>query len=243
MFQADYYIFQFNKEANLKAKQLYREAIDLEPEDYYGYGGLAFGLIMDVHLGLSRSPRDSLGEAFKLCQKSISLDESQDTPHSMLGHIYSLGRKFDKAIAEGERAIELNPNSWLAYNWLGRTLTYAGRPEEAIVLLEKAARLNPNPVIRCKLTLGNAYREAGQYDRALSEYNKCIRNTPKNVFAHQGLVMTYALADRYSEARESYSELLKLDPNMTVEKMFRVWPYGLENRKHKIAAMHKAEIK
>lgn len=43
-------------------------------------------------------------------------------------------KQYDQAIAEGERAIALDPNDADGYWSLARTLTYAGRPEDAIGL-------------------------------------------------------------------------------------------------------------
>ena len=106
---------EFNKESNEKAKQLLKEAIDLEPEYWAAYVGLAMTHNVDVWLGTSSSPRESLGKSFKLCKKAISLDEKQDFPHLVIGNIYLLIRKYDLAIKECKRAIALNPNSarWL----------------------------------------------------------------------------------------------------------------------------------
>jgi len=242
MFEAAFYVDQFNKEANVKAKQLYKEAINLEPEYFGAYVGLAWTHYLDVHLRLSSSPRESLGEAIRLCEKAITLDESQDMPHYLLGHIYALSGKFDKAIAKGEIAIALNPNSAGAYSLLGRTLTYAGRPKEAIDLIKKGERLRPLSL--CNLELGHAYREAGQYQEALAEYKKCIKNNPKNFFAHISLAMTYAMAGRYEEAREAWSEVLKIDPLVSAEKgLPKLWPYGSEHRERTIAKLRKAGIK
>ena len=153
-------------------------------------------------------------------------------------------RKFERAIAECERAIALNPNSSGAYAFWGRTLVYAGRPEEAIDLSKKAARLNPLRLGRCNPPLAAAYRETGQYESAIDEYKKCIEYKPKNIFNHHALAGTYALAGRYEEAQEAWSEVLKLDPKMTVEKMFpKRWPYGEKHRDRMIAVMHKAGLK
>jgi adenylate cyclase len=241
-FEADYYLSQFNKEANIRAKQLFKEAINLEPEYFGSYAGLAYVHFMDVHLGLSKSPRKSLGEAIKLCEKAIALDESQSMPHRILGHIYSLSRNFDKAIEVGELAIALDPNSAFAYETLGRTLMYAGRPEEALDLIKKGDRLNPLNL--CNQTLGAAYRETGQYEEAIKEFKTCIKNRPNNIIAHGQLTGAYARAGRSEEAREAWSEVLKLDPKMTAEKMLpKYWPYGPEHRKREIATLHKAGIK
>jgi tetratricopeptide (TPR) repeat protein len=83
---------------------------------------------MDVHLGLSSSHRDFLTKAVKLWNKAIALDENQDLPHYMLGMIYSISRKLDKAMAECERAIVLNPNSSAASNSLVRSIVIVQLP-------------------------------------------------------------------------------------------------------------------
>ncbi|NIS68473.1 MAG: tetratricopeptide repeat protein, partial [Proteobacteria bacterium] len=115
------------------------------------------------------------------------------------------------------------------------------RSEEAINLLKKAVRLSPLNL--CNITLGNAFREAGQYEEALAEYEKCIKDNPSNIIVQINLAETYALAGRYEEARQSWSEVKKLDPKMSVEKEFKIWPYGPESRARTIAALHKAGIK
>ncbi|NIS70107.1 MAG: tetratricopeptide repeat protein, partial [Proteobacteria bacterium] len=46
-------------------------------------------------------------------------------------------------MAEGERAIGLDPNNSQPHIQLAQTLHYAGRPEEAIVHAKKAMRLDP----------------------------------------------------------------------------------------------------
>ena len=54
-----------------------------------------------------------------------------------------LKREYDKAIAEGERAVALNPGGTSVLVNYASSLNFAGRPEEAIPLFQKAIRLNP----------------------------------------------------------------------------------------------------
>ena len=63
--------------------------------------------------------------------------------HALLSDLYSIKREHDKAIAEGERAVALDPSAAGAHQFYGLSLVYACRPEEAIPLLQKAIRLNP----------------------------------------------------------------------------------------------------
>jgi adenylate cyclase len=240
-FEAGNYLYQHNREANIKAKKLYKELIDLEPEYFGSYTGLAFVHYMDVQLGLSSSRRESLGEAIRLCKKAISLDGTQDRPHSILSLVYNYIRKYDEAIAEGELAIALNPNSSSAYILLGRSLVYAGRPEEAIDFIKKGWRMNP--LYPCSvLSLGSAYRETGQYEEALVIFKNCIKSRPNNIFGHLNLAVTYAYAGRYEETREAWSELKKLEPKITFEKMQKRCPYRPETCDRLADAMNKAGI-
>src|SRR5208337_556532 len=89
--------------------------------------------------------REALSKAYEVANKALALDDSLDTPHYMLGKIYLNMHEYDKAIAEGERGVELNPNGHEALAFLGGFLNAAGRPAEAITVLEKAMRLNPMP--------------------------------------------------------------------------------------------------
>ena len=63
------------------------------------------------------------------------------TPYCVRSICYK--REYDKAIAEGERAVALNPGGTSVLVNYAASLTYAGRPEEAIPLFQKAIRLNP----------------------------------------------------------------------------------------------------
>lgn len=128
VFEAVYYATQWNKESNHRAKQLCKELIDLEPQYWRGYYGLAVTHVIDVWLASSSSPSESLGKAFELCKKAISLDEKQDSPHLVISIIYLLMRKYDLAIEEAKRAIALNPNSSEGYSYLGASLAFFGRP-------------------------------------------------------------------------------------------------------------------
>ena len=82
-----------------------------------------------------------------------------------------------------------------------------------------------------------------QHRGRVSELKKCIKRRPNNIMAHRALSTTYALAGRYEEARETWSEVLKIAPNGSVEKVFKVSPFSPDSIERKIAAMHKAGIK
>jgi len=146
------YLRAFNKESNATARRLAEEIIELSPENGNGYNLLAAVNIMDVWLGSTKSPPNSLKQATELLQKSITLDENNDRAYSLLCQVYGMKRQFEKSIAAGKKAIEINPNSDGAYVWLARTLEWMGKPEESIALTQKAIRLCPFPPSHYYLT-------------------------------------------------------------------------------------------
>ena len=54
-----------------------------------------------------------------MLKKPLSLNDSLDLAHMLLGWIYLFKRQHDEAIKEGERAVELNPNGAEAHATFG----------------------------------------------------------------------------------------------------------------------------
>ena len=124
--QALQFFDKVTKEGNAQAKKILEEAIALDPEYPRLYMGLALTHYMDVWYGTTESPDQSLARAFELAQKAISLDDSNAAAYSVLGQIYMMKKQYDKAIAECERAVSLDPNSADNFLRLGTVLNYAG---------------------------------------------------------------------------------------------------------------------
>jgi adenylate cyclase len=211
--------YRWNKEANVRAKQLFEEAITLDPEYATAYERLGVIHVMDVWLGASKSPRKSLARATELAQKAIALDDSLAFPHGLLGLINTMIGQYEKAIAESERAVSLEANSADSYAYLATALRYAGRPQEAIPLFKKAIRLNPIPPSWYLNDLGYAYSQVGRYEEAISAYKKALHHTPDNLFVHLGLAFAYISSGRQEEARAAASEVLRIDPMFSLDKL------------------------
>jgi adenylate cyclase len=214
-----------NKENNFMARQKFEEALAQDPNYAAAFNLLARTHFMDVWLGSSKSPKASLMTAIDLTQKAIVLDDSLADSHALLGYLYTLTRQHDKAIAQGERAVELDPNSSLAYLWLGSSLNYNGRKEEAVTMIEKAIRLNPMPPSSWYVFLGSALLNAGRYDEAVTVSRKATKLSPNNIFAHLALVLSYILSNRDEKARSAAVEVLRIQPNFSVDNFAKRMPY------------------
>ncbi len=82
--------------------------------------------------------------AFDFINRSIQINEESDYAHFVRGKLLLwVRREHELAIAEAERALELNPNYTYAYALLGYATTCWGYPERGMPLIEKALRADP----------------------------------------------------------------------------------------------------
>jgi adenylate cyclase len=242
--KATEYLRRWNKEANANSRQLSKEAIELDPKYHNAYRMLAWTHMADIQLGLSKSPRQSLKEAFKLVQKALDLDESDAPSHSLLGFLYTVTRQYEKAISEGEQAIELSPNLASAYAHLSRILHYAGRYKESITLIKKALRLDPIPPDWFFLALGSSYQFVDKSEEAVEQFKKILRHNPDDLLTNIRLAAAYSQLDRKEEARAAAAEVLRLNPKFSVEYIAKKWPYKNQADKDLITnALRKAGLK
>ncbi len=214
-----------NKEANAQARGLLEEAIALDPEYPRLYVGLAMTHIMDVWFSTTESNEQSLARAFELAQKAISLDDSNAAAYSTLGWVYAMKRQYDKAIAECERAVSLSPNSADNLMRLGLVLTWAGRAEEGTKYLQQAIRLYPFPPASYYNNLAVAYRDSGQYEKAIEECKKALQRDPNSQFPYIHMAVSYIRLGREEEARAAAAEILRINPKFSLEHYAKIIPF------------------
>jgi len=244
LLQSSEHSARFTKEDNVLARQLAKEAIALDPGYAMAYLRLSATHIMDSMYGSSESPRESLRLAEELVKKALALDANLAEAHAFLGRIYLTKRQHEKAIAEGERAVAMAPNSDFIHAALAFTLRHAGRPEEAIALFRKAIRLNPIPPVWYVWGLGFSHFMLGQYEEAIAELRKALHRAPDSQFSHIGLAAIYSELGREEDARAAAAEILRIDPTFSLEQWAKTHMYKNQADIDRVVeALHKAGLK
>jgi len=238
------YLDRWNPADNNRARQLAEEAIAMCPENPAGYSLLGWTYKRDYQQGNTKSPQEALEKSLELAQKALAMGDS--TVHSLLCSIYCFRREWDKAIAEGERAVALNPNGAIALECYAGALAIAGKPEEAIPLYQKAIRLSPLGPSYLYHDLGGALRNTGRYDEAVSAYKKAIQIAPDDIGAHIGLAATYSMMGREKEAHAEAAEVLRINPKFSVDYWYNYFSSIYKDqsiRDRLLAALRKAGLK
>ena len=145
-----------------KAKVAATRAIELDESSPEGHAALAMLLCYDFKLPESETE----------FRRALELDPNYATAHHWYGNtlLTTLGR-FDDAIKEGKRAIELDPLSLIINADLGSTLMLARRYDAAIAQLRATLALDGNFAYAHE-TLGTVLFLKGDLNAAIAEYEK-----------------------------------------------------------------------
>jgi len=223
--EANENVARFNQESNARARQLAKEAIELDSQYAFAYTLLGKTHMFDVLLGTSSSPKQSIVHALELTQRAINLDESIGRARGLLGFLYIMTGQHENGITEAEKAVTLEPNSDLAHQYLGLALRFGGKPNEAIPVIKKAIRLNPFGSSTYLFNLGLSYLFSGQYEEAIAECEKATTREPNNFGAQLALTVAYGLSGHDKEARDTASEVLRLNPKFSIEYYSKILLY------------------
>jgi adenylate cyclase len=241
--QGDEYFFRFTKEDNATARRLFEEVIVLDPEYAFAYVMLGWTYYMDARFGWVDSRAESIKMADKYAQKGMELNDTLDNAHLLMGSVYFLQGQHEKAIAEVERAIALNPNGANNYNGLAMMVGALGRWDESIQLAKKAIRLRPFAPAFYYYTLGRAYFMTGQLDESITPVKKAINVSPNYLPAHVLLAACYSSLDRHAEAAAAADEVLRINPQFTLEAYAKIMNFKKADIERYLAALRKAGLK
>jgi len=160
------------REAYAKAKAAALKALQLD--DKLAEAHNALGMVLFLYLDIAGSIPEF--------QRAIALNPNYATAHQWYGFnpLSTLGR-FDEAIAESKRAVELDPLSPVINSDLGSNLMVARRYDEAIAQLRKTLEIDPTFSL-AHGALGEALQFKGDLPGAIAEYTKAqeLGSDPRN---------------------------------------------------------------
>jgi serine/threonine protein kinase len=126
--------------------------------------------------------------AEKEALRAISLDGNLSAAHLRYAHVLSNLGRHDQALAEGRRAIELDPLNLITNAMLGMILYQARQYDTSIESLSRTLQMNPNFWVT-RFQLGKAYEQKGKYQDAIAEFTRARDLSEGNSEATQWWVM------------------------------------------------------
>jgi adenylate cyclase len=207
------------KDDSASARQWVEKAIALDPKFAEAYALLGWIYWMDAWNQWSENPQADLQRSSDLAAKALALDDFNTDALSLQCDADWMQMRPDQAVADGERAVAINPNYAEGYRALSDALSNSARPEEAIRAAEKAIRLNPTAQDFYGYALGNAYVQLGRYPEAITVLRRSISVAPNNLVAHLAMVVAYAELGRDQDARAEAAAIMRISPRFAASSL------------------------
>lgn len=223
--QATSYYRRTNRMDMYKARQLYEDAIRLDPDFSGAYRMVAATHMWDFTRKWSKDSDRSWQMTIEYAEKALALDENNPGNLLLWSAINQYRGNYEKSIELCQRFVELNPNDTGALESLAGRLFNAGRYEEAIPFQEQAGRLNPFPPGRYHRNSGLYYWFVGQYEKAILASKKALQINPDDITAFRNLAAIYVELGRNEQAGLAAENVMRLEPNFSIESHFKNMPW------------------
>jgi adenylate cyclase len=206
--------------ANDEARALFQRAIDLDPNYAAAYAALGFAHYETVVSGWTEFPDDEIGRADALANKALVLEPATTKAHLVLAYIGMHRRDYDRALAQVDQALAINPSDAECYQVRGAILQWSGDATEAVTWLEGALRLGgSNP--QGSMNLGIAKYILGQYGEAIDALDRVLAGNPGRMhrsMAHPVLAAAYARLGRQQDVERERAAVARLAPFFDAER-------------------------
>ena len=220
-----------------------QELIRRNPNVVVAYVALA-GAYMVQWGSQQSSDAQPLELALAAVKRGMALHASFQWNHITLGNIYLYQQRYEQALAEMEQGVVVAPTLAESYAFLADVLSRVGRSEEALAAAAQALRLQPEIADYHLEGVGAAYALVGHYEEARAALQRYLRRYPNVLPVHLMLATVYSELGQTAEAQKEAAEVLRLNPNFSLEvhkqRMPIKDPAVLERH---IAALRKAGLK
>jgi tetratricopeptide (TPR) repeat protein len=179
-----------------------------------------FAVSVPVAIALSKVGTAIAGVLESVAHREIdlaapgSLPEPKDASgYNQRADAFQTRKYFDRAIADHNKAIAIDPNYATAYNDRGNAHAFLKRDYDlAIADYSKAIELEPSKSLFVD-NRGRAYRNKGDYDRAIADHSKAIELAPDNAAAYHNRGVANYLKRDNNAAIADYTKAAELAPS------------------------------
>ena len=184
--------------------------------------------------------QDTSNEA--IYQQAIKADPNNEKAHYNLGISYLNDQKFDLAIPEFQKCLQLDSKDADAKAYLelcqGIVARAKGDYISAIDHFQNTLKVNPNDpnakhmLVQCQ---AKVYMDEKKYPQAVTVLNEIVQEDPKNFSAFQNLGVIYFQERDYKKAVENWSRAVRLNQDPQIYKFLGFSYYNLGDFNNAIA--------
>ena len=174
-------------------------------------GGLATVILVSL-IFCARTQTSYWRNSESLWTHTLACTSGNYVAHNNLGRSFPQKKRMDEAIAQYQKALQINPDNADAHINLASALGQQGRVDEAIAHCQKALQINPHSAGAHKI-LGNALLQLGNVDEAIAQYQKALQINPDYPEAYNNLGIALLQKGNVAEAIAQYQKALQINPD------------------------------
>jgi TolB-like protein/Flp pilus assembly protein TadD len=209
------------KEAFPQAEAAARKALELD------------STLAEAHVPLGYSQlvyEWNFPEARKEFEKALQLRPGYATGHQFYGYYLTAMGTSEEAIAERQKAVELDPISPLLNSALGEAYYQAKRFDVTIEQNKKALELDPRYAIAL-VNIGRAYEQMGMHQQARGAFQTILMAAPDDPAILALMGHEYAVSGDRVNANKALAKLTKMSTRKYVPAVYFAVVYIGLNRK------------
>jgi tetratricopeptide (TPR) repeat protein len=217
------------------ALQMFEHAILLDPGFALAHAGIAnaCGLVYEWH----DSDAAWLERGRTACERALALDPGLPEALVARARIFYTQKRYDDAVRDVRRAIEMKKDCDGAYNILARSLFESDRWAEALESVTQAILVNGDdynvyiPYTNIYEGLGRSEDAAKLREREIAVLEQQLKDVPEDVRARILLAADYAASGRHEDAVRELQKAVDLRPQDSNILYNAACTYGVMKRK------------
>jgi DNA-binding SARP family transcriptional activator len=220
-------IYSMERRKFRQAGDLIQRALTIEPDNSMAVTLCAYWHLWHIGQGWSTDSAKTISTVETLCLRAMELDPDNSEAMGIYAYVLAWKKEFDRAVRFFDRSLRANPN--LAYIWAlsAATYCYIGQPENALKRLTRYHDLAPlDPYYAF---FENAYTIAytfkHDYERAVVVGRRVVKANPDFINGYKPLIASLGHLGRRDEAAPYIEKLLSLEPDFTIEKFRKDYPF------------------
>jgi adenylate cyclase len=185
--------------------------------------------VLRVQQGWSDDPDVDAQLALDCGRRALDADPQCTLALVNSGFVHTnLLKQLDIAEEQYALALRINPNDAMAWLLKGTLHAFKGEGKRAMENTERSLKLSPLDPHRYfyDSLAATAALSAGEYNRAIELANRSLRANRTHTSTFRALAISQWLLGLQNEARKTVSELLRLEPSLTVTRYRQRHPSG-----------------
>jgi len=153
---------------------------------------------------------------------TLACTSNNGVAHNNLGMALISKGQVDQAIAQYQKALEIQPRSALFHFNLGVAFAQKGQVDKAIEQYQKAVDLQPD-YLQARNNLGDALLRTGRTDEAIAQFQEALKIWPNSTILRNNLGCIFLRQGQVRAAMAHFQRTLEIQPNNVDACQYLAW--------------------